>query len=257
MGTGAIMGNIDVAQIVLYVFWLFFAGLVFYLRREDRREGYPCESDTTRRVEPSGPVMLPAPKAFALPHGGEVFAPNALRYEKAIAGERSAAFAGAPLVPSGDPLLSGMGPAAYADRSDEPDRTAHGEPAIVPLRVATDFSIDRPNQDPRGLEVVGADGAVAGTVTDVWVDRADPMVRYLEVDLGGEHGTRLLPAPMMRMLDGRPGVVEVYALKASQFANVPRLANADQVTLLEEDKIGAYYSGGRLYADPKRLGPVL
>ena len=42
---GAI-GNLDVAQIVLYAFWLFFFGLLFYLRREDRREGYPLESES-------------------------------------------------------------------------------------------------------------------------------------------------------------------------------------------------------------------
>jgi len=32
--TGAITGYIDVAQLTLYAFWIFFAGLVFYLRRE-------------------------------------------------------------------------------------------------------------------------------------------------------------------------------------------------------------------------------
>ena len=41
MPTGAITGYIDVAQLVLYAFWIFFAGLIFYLRREDKREGYP------------------------------------------------------------------------------------------------------------------------------------------------------------------------------------------------------------------------
>ena len=44
---GAI-GNLDVAQIVLYAFWLFFFGLLFYLRREDRREGYPLESEASQ-----------------------------------------------------------------------------------------------------------------------------------------------------------------------------------------------------------------
>ena len=38
------MEKIDGAQIALYAFWLFFAGLVIYLRREDKREGYPLES---------------------------------------------------------------------------------------------------------------------------------------------------------------------------------------------------------------------
>lgn len=36
---------IDFAQITVYLFWFFFAGLIIYLRREDKREGYPLESD--------------------------------------------------------------------------------------------------------------------------------------------------------------------------------------------------------------------
>ncbi|MEI6738926.1 MAG: hypothetical protein WCK74_01315 [Gemmatimonadaceae bacterium] len=38
------MEKIDGAQIALYAFWLFFAGLIIYIRREDKREGYPLES---------------------------------------------------------------------------------------------------------------------------------------------------------------------------------------------------------------------
>ena len=34
-------GYIDIAQVVLYAFWIFFAGLIFYLHRENKREGYP------------------------------------------------------------------------------------------------------------------------------------------------------------------------------------------------------------------------
>jgi len=56
--------RIDLAQIAIYAFWLFFAALIYYLRREDKREGYPLESDTH-----TGPVngfpMPPAPKQFA------------------------------------------------------------------------------------------------------------------------------------------------------------------------------------------------
>ena len=47
--------NIDFAQIVLYAFWIFFFSLVYYLRREDKREGYPLESSR-------GPILgWPAP----------------------------------------------------------------------------------------------------------------------------------------------------------------------------------------------------
>jgi photosynthetic reaction center H subunit len=38
------MDYIDGAQITLYAFWIFFAGLIYYLRREDKREGYPLDS---------------------------------------------------------------------------------------------------------------------------------------------------------------------------------------------------------------------
>ena len=38
MSTGAITHYIDVAQLTLYVFWIFFAGLVYYLHRENKRE---------------------------------------------------------------------------------------------------------------------------------------------------------------------------------------------------------------------------
>ena len=34
---------LDVAQVTLYVFWIFFGCLIYYLRREDKREGYPLE----------------------------------------------------------------------------------------------------------------------------------------------------------------------------------------------------------------------
>ena len=57
--TGAITQYIDVAQIVLYVFWFFFAGLIWYLRREDKREGYPLESDRSDSVRSQRKRILP------------------------------------------------------------------------------------------------------------------------------------------------------------------------------------------------------
>jgi photosynthetic reaction center H subunit len=38
---------------------------------------------------------------------------------------------------------------------------------------------------------------------------------------------------------------------------VPGLANPDQITLQEEDKIVAFYGGGHLYATPQRAEPLL
>ncbi len=42
---------IDFAQVSLYVFWIFFAGLIYYLRQEDKREGYPLESKRKIKVQ--------------------------------------------------------------------------------------------------------------------------------------------------------------------------------------------------------------
>ena len=77
MQTGAITPYIDVAQLVLYAFWIFFAGLVYYLHRENKREGYPLESDRTNsRVKVQGWPAVPPPKAFKLANGETLMAPH-------------------------------------------------------------------------------------------------------------------------------------------------------------------------------------
>jgi photosynthetic reaction center H subunit len=61
-------GNyIDFATITIYLFWAFFAGLLIYLRREDKREGYPLESDR-RGVVVQGYPAMPEPRAPRAPH---------------------------------------------------------------------------------------------------------------------------------------------------------------------------------------------
>ena len=63
-----IFGNFDVAELLLILFFVFFAGLIFYLRREDRREGYPLEDDLTGRLEPLGGLFFTAtPKPSCCP----------------------------------------------------------------------------------------------------------------------------------------------------------------------------------------------
>lgn len=251
-GTGAITEYIDVAQIMLYVFWAFFAGLVYYLRQEDKREGYPLESDRAQSVRVEGFPAIPEPKVFALAHGGSYEAPHPETDDRPIAAEPIAPWPGAPLEPTGDPMADGVGPASWAQRSDEPERTTHGQLRMVPMRVATDFSVEPRDPDPRGMTVLGADGQPGGTVVDIWVDRAEPQVRYLEVELAaGEGRTVLLPITLARV-EARTGRVRVKSILGSQFVGVPGLRQPDQVTPLEEDRICAYYGGGHLYALPSR-----
>ena len=84
-----IMGYIDVAQVTIWLFWIFFAGLVVYLRREDRREGYPLESDThPGKFLPPSLVFFPAPKTFHLSNGTTVQAPNGRPDGRVLAARR-------------------------------------------------------------------------------------------------------------------------------------------------------------------------
>jgi photosynthetic reaction center H subunit len=256
MKTGAVTDYIDVAQIVLYGFWLFFAGLIFYLRREDKREGYPLESDRSGgRIKVQGFPAMPAAKTFQLADGSVVQAPRIERDLRPIRATPTAGYPGAPLRPDGaDPMLDAVGPAAYAERAEIPDHTIDGRPLLAPLRIAPEFSVSSKDPDPRGMTVQGADGEAGGVIADIWIDRAEPQVRYLEVESGSRRV--LLPMPFAK-IDGTRGIVKVKAILGSQFATVPGLANPDRVTRREEDRIVAYYAGGKLYALPGRSEPIL
>ena len=254
MKLGQITSYIDVAQVTLYVFWIFFAGLIFWIRREDRREGYPLISEPGNTVKNPGFIYIPPPKYFNLADGTTVVAPDDARADNRTHNMvKLEPWPGAPVVPVGDPMLAGVGPGSYAQRSDKPDMM-HNQVKIVPLRVATGFFIEDCEHDPRGMDVVGADGRSGGKVTDAWVDRMEVLIRYLEVDTGARRV--LLPINFSK-IDGARNVVNVEAIMGSQFAAVPATASPDQVTLLEEDKICAYYGAGTLYADASRSEPLL
>lgn len=252
MGTGAINGYVDVAQLVLYLFWIFFAGLIYYLVRENHREGYPMDHD-------SGGVItgwpVPAPKTFKLASGEERTVPSTAPSTQTLNAEPTHGWAGAPLEPVGNPLLAGVGPGAWAERADVPDVEPDGEPRLQPLRLRTDHRVAEQDPDPRGLEVEGGDGEIAGVVTDLWVDISETMFRYLEVKVAANGRQVLLPINFARIRRDRP--VKVHALYASQFADVPGTRSPDVVTLLEEEKICAYYGAGLLYADPVRAEPLV
>lgn len=247
----------DVAELTLWAFWVFFAGLIVYLRRENRREGFPLESDTTGQLESMGTLLKPEPKTFLLPHGhGVRRVPDFKRDSRPLAAVRSAPTDGSPIEPTGNPLADGVGPAAWAERPDYPDMSLHGVTRIAPLRVDAGFHLAPEDPDPRGYAVVGCDGKVAGTVTDVWADRSEYIARYHEMTVAATGKPALIPVNQCVVHRGRR-VVEVGAITAAQFAGVPGLANPDQVTLNEEERIMAYYGGGYLYATPDRQEPFL
>ncbi|MGB3627817.1 MAG: photosynthetic reaction center subunit H [Henriciella sp.] len=278
---GEFVAGIDLVDVSLWLFTLFFVGLIFYLRKEDRREGYPLESDTTGRHEPSGVFWMPKKKSYNLPHGrGELTMASGPRDERDHAIRRTAVWPGAPYVPTGDPMQDGVGPASYANRQDVPDLTMEGLPRIAPYRASPGYEVAKQDQDPRGLDIVGLDKVVAGKVVDLWVDRSEAMIRYLEVEVPvaavavvtesrpvGEDpvaaaavvGTTrvLVPMPFVKVHGGLNPKVTVEAVTAEQLQAAPRTAEELTVTRLEEDRISGYFGGGKLYATAARSEPWL
>ena len=257
-----IFGTFDIAQLVLYLFWAFFFGLVIYLQRETMREGYPMESETTGKPAMFGPFSLPAPKTFKLPHGhGEATFPNPEKDAREITDRKFAMrpvakWSGAPFEPTGDPLVDGIGPAAWAERADHAELTVEGDPKIVPLSSSNEWAIADGDSDIRGRDVIAHDGKVAGTVKDVWIDKSESMIRYIEIDLPEGAGSVL--CPMTAVVVGVHGkIVKVDSLAAHQFANIPKPKTPGQITMLEEERVMAYVAGGRLYATPDRPEPWL
>ncbi|MDZ7824313.1 MAG: photosynthetic reaction center subunit H [Ahrensia sp.] len=264
MENGAITEYIDVAQITLYVFWLFFALLIWHIQQEGRREGYPPESDLGGHYDKDSWLFLPTPKTFLLPHGhGEVSFPHANdRDMRPVPGTKIAAFSGAPYEPtSANPMLDSIGPGSWAERADRPDLTHEGDAKIVPMATAAGFSIAKGDVDPRGKRVVGYDSVVAGRITDVWVDKSEQVIRYLEIEteVGATPRNVLVPINFCTLQTprDREQVFYVHAISGEQFASVPATRKRREVTFLEEDKIMAYFGSGLMYANERRRESVI
>ena len=247
----------DLASLTLWLFWIFFALLIFYIQRENMREGYPMTDDDGEEAANQGPFPVPDDKTFLLPHGrGELTVPSRPRPDRDdIALERVGPGNGYPLEPTGDPMIDGVGPASWANRKDEPELDGHGHPKLVPMSGAESFAVAA-GRDPRGLPVMAGDSEIVGRISDMWIDEPEQMVRYLEIELDPKWGSgnRLVPLTLARILSNR---VQVHSIYGKHFDAVPKLASTSQVTKLEEDKISAYYGGGKLYADAARQEPQI
>jgi photosynthetic reaction center H subunit len=262
MMTGGSGHYIDFAQITLYAFWVFFAGLILYLRREDKREGYPLVSELLGQTDVAvteGFPDAPTPKMFRLYHGGVAFSPPVEKPVVPVNARSAGLFPGSPLEPTGNPLIDGLGPAAYAQRLDEPDLTIDGKYKIVPLRDGIQYYLHPSSPDPRGWRVMAADRLSPGIISDIWLDEIEEAVRYLELELTlpGFEGQRvLIPHGFIRF---RKQMREVFvsSILAHQFADVPRLRSDDCVTRFEEDKLVGYFGGGSLLATYQRSRPML
>ncbi|MBY0344974.1 MAG: photosynthetic reaction center subunit H [Sphingomonadales bacterium] len=263
MNAAYIVGNFDVAELAFLLFFGFFVALVFYLNKESRREGYPLEEEEDGKILP-GSLFDGEKKTFQLPHGRGTYVPeDVARDDVNVPAVQSFRAAGAPFVPTGDAMVDGMGPAAWANRAKYPDLTFDGRPRIVPIAQSHELVI-APN-DPQlvGFPVVAADGVTVGKVSDIWVDQAEHMIRYLEVETNSGkkvlapmmvavvHGNGLIDA-LLPITSDKPEYVEIDAITAAQFDAVPALETAGTITRYEEDRIQAYFGGGYMYATPER-----
>lgn len=251
-------GNVDLASVAIWGFWIFFALLIFYIQRENQREGFPLERDDGTPEPHLALWAPPDPKTFKLPHGqGEVKVPSAENEEahrrQDLALVQLAGGGGMPYEPTGDPMADGVGPAAWTPRADVPELDAHGHPKIRPLSMLDEFAVSA-GRDPRGLAVVSGDGEVVGRCIDMWVDVPEQLVRFLTIDLNpeGTGKTKVVPIHMCKIKSDR---VVIRALYADQFEGIPAPKAADRITKLEEEKAMAYVAGGTLYAHPTRLMP--
>ncbi|WP_379920611.1 photosynthetic reaction center subunit H [Erythrobacter sp. R86502] len=263
MNAAYIVGTFDVAELAFLLFFGFFIALVVYLNRESRREGYPLEDEETGRVH-SIKLTDGDKKVFQLPNGRGTYIPEDVpRDDINVPGVPAFRSAGAPLVPTGDPMMQGMGPAAWANRAKYPDLTFDGRPRIIPIAQSHDLVVA--SNDPKliGWTVIGADKQVVGKVSDIWVDQAEHLIRYLEVEtvtgkkvlapmmVATVHGAGLLDA-VLPFVEDKPQFVEIDAITAGQFETAPALETAGIVTRYEEDRIQAYFGGGYMYATPER-----
>ena len=237
----------DGAEIITWAFFAFFGALIFWLRREDRREGYPVVEERPMGRPVRDFPQAPAPKTYTRLDGPPTQMPHHYGSSKAL-GERLLRFPGAPLVPLGNPMLAEIGPGAYPLREDVP-LMSYGHPQVLPLRIARDWAVARGDTDPRGLTVYAARHVAVGTVTDLWVDRSVKILRYLEVALTlPEAAGRWVLLPIYYTdINARRQWVRVRSLLSFQFADVPGLASMDQITAREEDRLNAYYSSGQIF----------
>lgn len=258
MGSVVLAGGIDVAELAFWAFILFFIGLVFVNRREDRREGYPLENELTGKFEDvGGPLTMPSPKLYRLPGGqGRVFQPRFDRDAVKLPARPLERMNGSPLVPTGDPLADGIGPASWVPRMPVPDIDMEGRPRIVPLSSDPDFFLAKGDPDPRGFRFVTSDGRTAGKVVDIWIDRSDRVIRYLGVEL--LDGGRRVLAPIYHChVHKRRGAVSTDSINADQLTRVPAVTTDGQITRREEDQIMGYFGGGYLYSTPTRAEPLV
>ena len=246
---GAFTQQIDLVEVLVVAFTLFFFALVFYLQRESKREGYPLEEEiATLPHAIVGFPDVPPPKTYKLLEGGTVTLPQEYARRELHVQPREH-HSGAPLYPTDDAMRAGVGPGAYTLRRNTPFLLRDGTPAIKPMRLMHEHKLLDPDMDPRGRRVIGSDMAQAGVVVDFWYDDESKIVRYLEVELIGSTALRLVPIFYATIRRGT-SYLRINCCTGAQVANAPVTRHPEQITAREEDVINGFYAAGPIYSAP-------
>lgn len=241
---GAFTEHLDAVQLIVAAFFAFFAGLVIYLRREDKREGYPLWDISPRGVPIEGFPAAPPTKYYTMLDGSTTSMPNRTE-PSAMRGAPMHKHIGAPMAPIGDPMTAEIGPGAYPMRLDKPFIN-EGAPQVQPMRVASGWRVAKGDPDPRGMTVYDAARQAVGTVTDLWVDRSVKFLRYLEVRLEGDERPVLVPI-FHTDVRARRRAVLLTVMSWSRLHSAPRLKSPDEITAREEDQVNAYFASAYMY----------
>jgi photosynthetic reaction center H subunit len=240
-------GNFDLASLSIWLFWLFFAGLIYYLQTENMREGYPLQ-DEDGNPGPNSTFPMPSDKTFTRPFGQpSVTVPSGQRPDRAdLALARSARTTASPIRP----------PATRSSMAwvPPPGRTARTGPNSTgtAMRRSSRWRASPTSSSPPGA-TRGAFRCSPRT-TRSW--RMSPTCGST-LRSTWSATSRWNSSPSTARASGssrspwrvsRRRWVEIASLKSGHFAGVPRTASDAQITKLEEDKICAYYAGGKLYS---------
>lgn len=243
MTVGEITRYIDLPQIAFWLFFLFFLGLCYHLRRNDKREGYPMKASPFSSRKLLGFPEPGPPLTYVLNEGGTTIAPHFYEPPPTSA-EPLYNFDGTPLSPVGNPLLAALGPGAWVMKKDAAARTEDGDLLLQPLRRLPEWKVGKDDATPVGMKVFDWRWNEVGTVHDIWIDLGIKIIRMLEVDVAA--GRFLVPIYHTQINEKRREV-RVTALTAAQFADIPRPVHPDTITGREDERLNAYFAAGHFY----------
>jgi uncharacterized protein (TIGR02271 family) len=137
-----------------------------------------------------------------------------------------------------------------ADRDIDRDRdrnTPDGTPRVAALSDLGDFQVAEGYPDPRGWDVVAADGRTVGKVHDLIVDTGQMRTRYLDLDLdgdalkAGDDRDVLVPVGLATLADDDDRVL-LGSLTAAQLATMPEFTHGE-ITRDYENSVLAHLPG--------------